>query len=425
MRGLIKEVTSLIRVMTTKPVWLCGLAITLWGLNALSLQEVCFEHRGTIAISHSRLAALDSMARKFGSGTPYRLLECELCPEEALSKHQSDMRTVRLRVRAKSHSDLLKLDEFLLQATQPTKDSPESQLILRELRNAKWIRETAVHQQSRVEYQNETCHEQLTALQTHTNSEPTDQGPNAPFQFVGYRSNDNAIELNDQDQSEPIQSQIANLASLSQSIGDQLSLSDERIESLSSRLDASRTHTAGYLSFTGSQDYSPIATPVGWSRLSTACLVFVSAWALVGLMAQRSPVIWSDFKTFVLALAKSKSRQNPRGAKSKSKGIGLGIPCLGTIGLPAEMIGDICSSQQIEPMPESETNVRELRSVGQVDTNAKASLLMNDWLQNAATLAIATWGLMFGIRFLVDSVWRDLFVEAPLAGIIHLLTGAP
>lgn len=466
MRGIIKEVSELLSVMTSKPVWLCGVAMTLWGLNALSLQQVSFEHVGTVAISHSRLPALEDMAKKGGSGTPYRILSCQLCSDETPTQNHWDMRTVRLRVRAKTHSELLNLENFLLQATEPKQDSPESQSLVQEARKLRWVQETMAHQRKLLASKYEDQRLQIASLQQ--NSDSTNGAEtSSPYQFVGHRTSfkQNAGAQNieagpSQDSAAPADSEVSTIADESSgipegtleeipllSIAEQLQQANQelsRIEQVAAALDskhsattnsllglqdrlaASRAHTAGYLSFTGAQTRKPVAMPVGWSRLVVATSLFLSMWCLVGVLVLRGPVVLRQVKDAIMGIRiPSEARSGNLARKAE-----LGIPCFGDLEIegfayPANGEGVAADNS---PSHLSEISSSISPPVGQTHTrlqSSKSHFLSEVCLRNAATLAIATWALLFAIRFLVDTVWRHLFLDAPLAGLLHLLTGAP
>ncbi len=442
MRSLVEKIHQCKEVMTSSPVLLLALAVAAWGMNGLMLQDVEFEHQSTLAVSHHRIDALRSLAASRGHSTPYQILHCSLSTEETPDLTHSDMRTVKLRVRARHHVDLQHLEAFLQNATRPVEESEETKSIAKEIRFTRWNLQSMQHLQNGCVQECEKLASLGYDILSKASPVPTlfanHDSPSSPFRLIGFKKGASAPNTSEMVNRE----QIDSIAALQAGIASECRECESKLENLEESLAASRESSAGYLSFTGAQQQFPVVRPVGWSKLIAALIVGGSLWGLVAIAVHQFPR--TSFDSLAMAfrnLRKGLAKNSEGRASNKPKE--LAIPCLGTFSRsggesnavkhcqnPSTASGFIvarasCPRVRYRFGRDIRTMTLPLPGRNTSQRCMPGDCLPGGWIQNLGTLVLSAWGLTIAVRFLADATWRELFLTAPLAGLTHLISGAP
>lgn len=426
MRDVWFQIRTVKEWLVAKPVSYLTLALLVWALNWLDIQQVQFEQRGTIAISRQRLEALHSLAKLGPKAGPYTFLECRpIVGDETVPDH-SDMCTIKFRVRSTRYIDLAKLEEFLLSKTEPREPSSECISLLREIRKTEWTRESLLHQCRCLELQQQKSQayaaigETADSIAEPVVAEPSDHSSDGPpLRFVGYQKS-----------TDPQPSECT-LDALRTELLAQCRDCDAKVASLKQWHANSHASSIGYLSLTGSQQKYPVVQPVQGSKLAILLLLATSAWSLIAIALNRFPKLqpWID-RWRGKAVQGTPSNRRPKG-RSPAR-CDLGVPFLGTI----EIIHSDASSHSDSSDPHSGLSEH---IDAPADIPATKPLDLERWhdrlpkrtsrgrlrVQQAAALALSLWLAVFVLRLLSDSAWRELFLASPLAGLTHLISGVP
>jgi hypothetical protein len=358
----------------SKPIWIAVVAILLWGINGLSVQSVVHELIATVAISQHRLDALLELEGKWIPDTKTHLIRCSTSTQSAL---ESELRTVQVRLRSASRSELNRIEDALVVATQPTFLSHEYENIAKELRLAKWKQESWAHTVQVLQ----ADHDRELAQQDISTDKPV-------YRLVGFK--------NPQPEGPP-------------ELEKEIAACSVRIHELEQSLEKAKSKSKGFLSFTGRKKQYPVIDPVGWWRLSVLTLMALACWYSVSICLKRE-LTFAIKPITMNAVRKRLQAKKKRAEPLEGESMG-GIPCLGTFVVGTDSLqshstscNSRCETKQVQP-----------KQAYVVNTQTYAIGL--------ARLLLVLWFAVFVVRFLGDESWRELFVASPLAGLSRLAGG--
>lgn len=359
---------------TAKPFWIAVVAILLWGVNGLRVQSVFHELVATVALSQHRLDSLLALEGKFIPNTKTHLVRCVTSMQNVLD---SELRTVQVRLRSASRRELNRIEEVLEAATQPTFLSQECDSIAKELRLAKWIRESCAHTIKVLR----ADHDRDLAQQDVATDKPV-------YRLVGLK--------NPQPEGPP-------------ELEKEMATCSDRILELERSLEQAKSKSKGFLSITGTKKQYPVVNALSWWRLSVLSLMAFACWFSVSLCWKReltfsiTPISWS-------AVLKRYQAKNKRNELQSGPSI-AGILCLGNFVVYADPL--LSLSSHCNSGCESEEWKPKRVYVVRVQTYAIFF----------ARVLVILWFAIFVARFLGDESWRELFFASPLAGMSRLVGG--
>lgn len=419
MRDVWFQIRTVREWLVAKPVSYLTLALLVWGLNWLNIQQVQFEQRGTIAISRQRLEALQSLANLGPKAGPYTFLECRPIVGDDTVPDHSDMCTIKFRVRSTRYIDLAKFEEYLLSKTEPREPSSECISLLREIRTTDWKREALLHQCRCLELQRQksldyaAIGEAASAIADATTTEPSDEhAEGGTYRLAGYQKTTES------------QSQEPSIDALRSELLAQCRDCDAKVASLKQWHANSHASSIGYLSLTGSQQKYPVVQPVQGSKLAILLLLATSAWGLIAIALNRFPKLqpWID-QLRGKAIHNNRSTHR-RGAKPLAR-CDLGIPFLGTIEIVHTDLISAADPFEHVDAPSEFSTPKPTDAERWNDRLPKRTSRGRLRIQQSAALALSLWLAVCGLRLLSDSAWRELFLASPLAGLTHLISGVP
>jgi hypothetical protein len=359
---------------TAKPIWIAVVAFLLWGINGLNVQSVVHELIATVAVSQHRLDALLELEGKWIPDTKTHLIRCSTSTQSALA---SELRTVQVRLRSASRSELNRIEDALLVATQPTFLSHECENIAKDLRFAKWKQESWAHTVRVLQ----ADHDRELAQQDISTDKPV-------YRLVGFK--------NPQPEGAP-------------ELEKEIAACSIRIHELEQSLEKAKSKSKGFLSFTGRKKQYPVIDPVGWWRLSVLTLMAIACWYSVSICLKRE--LTFAIKPITMNAVRKRLQAKKKRADPLEGELIRGIPCLGTF-----VVGtDSLQSHSVSCNSRCETKQAQPKQAHVVNTQTYAIGL--------ARLLLVLWFAVFVVRFLGDESWRELFVASPLAGLSRLAGG--
>jgi hypothetical protein len=358
----------------SKPIWIAVVAILLWGINGLSVQSVVHELIATVAISQHRLDALLELEGKWIPDTKTHLIRCSTSTQSSL---ESELRTVQVRLRSASRSELNRIEDALVVATQPTFLSHECENIAKELRLAKWKQESWAHTVQVLQ----ADHDRELAQQDISTDKPV-------YRLVGFK--------NPQPEGAP-------------ELEKEIAACSIRIHELEQSLEKAKSKSKGFLSFTGRKKQYPVIDPVGWWRLSVLTLMAIACWYSVSICLKRE-LTFAIKPNTMNAVRKRLQVKKKRADPLEGESMG-GIPCLGTF-----VVGT-------DSLQSHSTSCNSRCEIKQVQPKQTYVVNTQTYAIGLARLLLILWFAVFVIRFLGDESWRELFVASPLAGLSRLAGG--
>lgn len=269
------------------------------------------------------------------------------------------------------------MEEALELATAPKLLSHECENLAKQLRQAKWERESWVHT-SRVLHAD---HERSCAQQGVSTEKPV-------YRLVGLK----APQLD-----------------LPPELGRELTKCNNRIVELERSLELAKSKSKGFLSFTGSKKQYPVVDAIGWWRLSVLSIMASACWYFLSLCLKPEFVLTVkhfSLRTVLHRFRAEKATTEPLASQSLA-----GVPCLGTIVVSSEPI--LIQASSCRSFSGSEDKNSKVRH--EINVRTYAIVL--------ARILLFLWIALFVSRVLVDESWRELFFASPLAGLSRLVGG--
>jgi hypothetical protein len=402
-----------------KASWVCliaTLAFSLWGANALPIQQLEYQLTTNLAISQHRMPMLQALASKGNltesiKGDLFSKLELE--PEEKSRPRSgsSDLRSVRVKLRCPSHCDIREIEKSLNELTIPSMESTECVVFNKQLQMERWLLESGTHSIKRLELDLER---DKNAIETDRNTENVVQEGNprasSPFQLTAFSA---------PDPSQPSQVQLLDsLRQLNQT-------RSQNIESMLLTLDRLKVKARGFVSMTGAPRMVPIVRPLTGFRFVVLFTLVLVVWLLLmgWLMSLRINKI--SIRKTRGNLSATQFRKSGTAAVSDSIGMEKSLHWMQREGI--QYLGSI---QVLTNEPASDPGVESvLADATEVEVDESAQLRWSRYVYSIQLLksisegSLVLWIGLFAARTMFDPVWRELVMVAPLAALSRMISG--
>ena len=406
-----------------KAPWVCliaTLSFSLWGANALPIQQLEYQLTTNLAISQHRMPMLQNLASKVSptesvAGNLFTKLELEPEDKSRNGAGSSDLRSVRVKLRCPNHCDIREIEKVLNELTIPSMESAECLVFNKQLQMERWLLESSAHAIRRLELDIER---EKNAIETDRNTENTAQQDiqksTSPFQLTAFN--------NAPDPSKPNQVQLLDsLRQVNQS-------RSQNIESMLLTLDRLKVKARGFVSMTGSPRMIPMVRPLTRFRFFVLCTLVLAVWLL--LMGWLYSIRLNP-KAIRQTWAKSRSSQsensgNAMASESANMEKSLqwmqreGIQYLGSIQVITNEASPAKLDQSLEPIG-SEANTLDLNSSAEIQWSRYLHSIQ--LLKSISEGSLVLWIGLFAARVMFDPIWRELVMLAPLAALSRMITG--
>jgi hypothetical protein len=337
----------------------------LWLLSAIPIQPLAYEWLGVVAMSESRLSALEQdSGTRLGS---FELLKWK--PIDSKKSEGSELRNVAIRLRMTSPLSTAQIEQELENSTRPTTQCPEVQSAGRQLLFARWELESWKH------------HAKLGAEPM---AEVTTTKDSGVFHLASHvTSTVPAAENSDV---------------------------EVRIEECQCRVDKLADHAEqvtrkshGFLKISGKSQLKPVVPPLGISSLLWLGMIFGLLWSIV-YWSHRILAIVRSLGGGLLVVAFRKRKRNKFALQTIRRLARNGVPLLAVI--PVAIV-ETSQAAQVKDLA---------RSKG--DRCGPFPFLLR-----ISYGALAIWVCVFAVRCGSSPEYRDLCISAPLAGVSRLVSG--
>ena len=388
-----------------KPWWVCliaALSFCLWGANVLPIQQVEYQLTTNLAISQHRMPMLQKLAStktesNLGHLAVFSELEIQSDETSPSASANSELRSVRVRVRCPIHRDIHDVERSLNELTAPSLESSECLVFAKQLQKEQWLLESSSHSIKRLELDQER---ERNAIETDTVefdrvvSQDTENHPASnPFRLTSFGT-----------AQQPQKELMEGLHRLNQT-------RTENVESMLLTLERLKAKSRGFLLLTGSPRIGPVVLPLTFFRLMLLCGLCVTVWFL--LMGWLHP-----FRGRREAVAHQTLPVSEISTTDIEKAIRWlqreRIPYLGAIQvcIEANTASDVSSELHTEPSKSAapgESTTSKLDSKQLLKSLGEGSLVL--------------WIGLFAARLMFDPLWRELIAVAPLAAISRMISG--
>jgi hypothetical protein len=180
------------------------------------------------------------------------------------------------------------------------------------------------------------------------------------------------------------------------------------IEQLSKELNREVAISNGFLQFSGSPKWFPIAESVGWRRGVAFIVLSCAIWGVCRFLFHNI----SQYLDAVVRLRKLLIR-----APMSS----LQIPHLGHVEFVAPL-----ESTFSKFVNQSELDASDRSSENQQSSKTRSNARFSNgesWIRGVVTSGFVAWAAIVTARLVFDPAWRSLFVSAPLAALSNLIAG--
>jgi len=369
-----------------------------------------------LAISQHRLVMLQRLTHHrnvslSGKDIPFSGLEILGEDNRASPSSNSDLLSVRVKVRCPIRSSIKDIEKSLFELTIPSMETDECQAFAKQLHREGWLLESCMHSIKRLELDLEHD-KQAVEIDSVAAQESGDSSAVSPFRLTSF----GATEHSQQTQS----SIMDNLKRLAQ-------VRSENLGAMVTMLERLKAKSRGFLSMTGSPMIEPVVRPMTAARFIVLFLMCALVWVL--LMTWLHPGFGHNrFRIKTLVTKRNSSSSSPAASPTnsfnsdQSKTIlwmqRAGIPYLGEVQVWEEEF----SKKKSIPLPHihlSETSSQEFESI-----DPKIHLLNSvKWLRSLGDGSLVLWIGLLVARFMFDPIWRELLSVAPLAAISRMISG--
>lgn len=404
-----------------KASWVCliaTLSFSLWGANALPIQQLEYQLTTNLAISQHRMPMLQNLASKANpaeSTASNLFTKLELEPEDKSrpGASSSDLRSVRVKLRCPNHCDIREIEKALNELTVPSMESAECLVFNKQLQMERWLLESSAHSIKRLELDIER---EKNAIETDRNTENTaqqDTQKSSPFQLTAFSTPDPSLP---------------NQVQLLDSLRQVNQTRSQNIESMLSTLDRLKVKARGFVSMTGSPRMIPMVRPLTRFRFFVLCtLVFVVWLLLMGWLYS----IRLNTKTMRQAWGNRRSSHSGNsGTAVTGESMGMekslqwmqreGIQYLGSIQVLTNEDLPKPFDQSIEPVA-LEVDTIELNSSADFEWSRYVHSIQV--LKSISEGSLVLWIGLFAARVMFDPNWRELVMLAPLAALSRMISG--
>ena len=400
-----------------KPTWVCliaALSFCLWGANVLPIQQVEYHLTTNLAISQHRMPKLQTLARNTSVSNSRNLalfstVEIQSDETSPSVSTNSDLRSVRVRIRCPNHCDIEDVERSLNELTTPSLESSECLVFAKQLQKEQWLLESSAHSMKRLELDLE---QERNAIETDcvdsdrvVSQETEELQSSTPFRLASFGSHQ-----------QPQTELMEKLRRLNQT-------RTENVDSMLLTLDRLKAKARGFLSLTGSPRMDPVVRPLTTFHLLVLSGLCAAVWLLFmgWLHPFRGRWLFSR-KTLPLvrdeAVAHSTVTSSETSTSAMSKAIRWmqreGIPYLGAIQVCIE------ANTSSDALSESAT----LQTSSAVSTGTTTPKLdSHQLLKCLGEGSLVLWIGLFAARLMFDPLWRELIAVAPLAAISRMISG--
>ncbi len=422
--------------------WVClvaALSFCLWGANVLPIQQVEYKLTTNLAVSQHRMPLLqrlccDSEEIQPGKNTPFSALE--IVPDDI--KHStsanSELRSVRVKIRFPNRSDLPILEQSLNELTTPSMESEECHEFAKQLQKERWLLESCVHSMKRLKLDLER---EKNAIETDTVDTELIKNERAETDtFVNAAGpaprSSAAFRLTSYGSREPSQQSQLGLMDTLRNLNQ---IRTENVESMVLTLERLKAKARGFLSLTGSPRVDPVVRPLTLFRFLVLCILCTSVWLLLMGWLYSFRKHFSDWQeTPLFNRTVPVNYRTDCASESSSRGIKKtihwmrreGIPYLGAIHiLSEESLASRSGSQiQTQLVVSSVATEQVLSTVEDLVLSDRSRQLKSiRTLRSLSEGSLVLWIGLFAARVIFDPVWRELVAVAPLASISRMITG--
>lgn len=410
--------------------WVCligALSFCLWGSNVLPIQHVEYKLLTNLAISQHRLPMLQKLASRqelsdtMESGKsviPFSSLEIIAEDNHPQMSSNSELQSVRAKIRCPVHSSIKDVERSLVALTTPSLETEECHSFKKQLHQERWMLESCLHSMKRLaldlEHDRNALETERIAVQETGASKSGELTSPSPFRLTSF-----GTSVNDQPSPSMLMENLQHLAQAR----------SENLESMLVMMERLKTKSRGFLSMTGSPLIEPVIRPLTRSRLIILFLLCALVWLLLMIWAHPSmsdDLLRQKQKRFKPKASRTKGLE-PKSDRSVSD-FNKTIQWLQREGIP--YLGEIQLFAMEETKSGEESSMREASKVsapfypdptqvGDVVFSTKNLLL----LRNLGEGSLVLWIGLFVARFMFDPTWRELVVLAPLAAISRMITG--
>lgn len=405
-----------------KASWVCliaTLSFSLWGANALPIQQLEYQLTTNLAISQHRMPMLQNLASKANpaestAGNLFTRLELEPEDKSKPGASSSDLRSVRVKLRCPNHCDIREIEKALNELTVPSMESAECLVFNKQLQMERWLLESSAHSIKRLELDIER---EKNAIETDRNTENTAQQDNqkssSPFQLTAFSAPDPSLP---------------NQAQLLDSLRQVNQTRSQNIESMLSTLDRLKVKARGFVSMTGSPRMIPMVRPLTRFRLLVLCTLVFAVWLLlmgwlysIRLNTKTMRQAWGNRRS-------SHSGNSGTAVTGESTGMEKSLQWMQREGI--QYLGSIQVLTNEDSPKQVDLSVELVAlEVNTIELNSSAELEWSRYIHSVQLLksisegSLVLWIGLFAARVMFDPIWRELVMLAPLAALSRMISG--
>ena len=374
------------------------LGCALWCINWLPIQTSGHVLSGTAVLSGQRWTALTGLCQSMHiESDTIRWLDYRRTRSGAMGQH-NDLTQIRLHVGLSRPASVADIERELDRLTRSTAPTSASNPVAKQVRAQQWQLEVTQHQMHRFKLDRER---EGVSLETFERPSPFRQ---ASYSTVSDENRDTPTTLSESD-----------LETWNQLVSAEAS-QRVAIATLQQSLDEQRSQSDGHIAITGAPKHLAMAGRLSWSRVaSVICLSMVAGLALLA-MNQRM----KGFRRTAPQAADEKQldRRADQIRTTVKKLRQLQIPYWGE----AVYREPFTETVQQPSLTRDHTSTDEL--VGsQAPTASPPTRRRPAFAAVLGDAMLLVWVIVFLVRFMSDSLWRDLVFRAPLAAFSSLFFG--
>ncbi len=346
------------------------------------------------------------------SPSPFSGLQILAEDTQNTASSNSDLRSVRVKVRCPIHGSIKDFEKYLAERTVPSMETAECQEFAKQIHLERWSLESCMHSLKRFELDQEHDKNAIDFDEVAVQESSDDATATSPFRLISFGARDGSL---------PSQSLLEdNLKHL-------IRVRSENLESMSFALERLKAKARGFLSMTGSPLIEPVVRPLTASRLFVLFFLCALVWFL--LMMWLYPVRGIDWfcqtaKGFFQKTSTSSRWFNasPSSTTDFNKTIlwmqREGIPYLGEIHVISQ---EDCPSDPTFPILHQGDSKEPSAPVPICDGSVSQHSIK--WLRSLGEGSLVLWIGLLVARSMFDPIWRELVAVAPLAAISRMIFG--
>lgn len=417
----------------SKPWWVCliaALSFCLWGANVLPIQQVEYQLTTNLAISQHRMPMLQRLANKSTENASKNLVifsSMEIQSEETTpsATTNSDLRSVRVKIRCPIHCDIHDVERSLNELTAPSLESSECLVFAKQLRKEQWLLESSAHSMKRLELDLERERNAIAIDTIDTERVASQDTERVASQEAERVASQEAEELRTSTPfrlasfptpQQPQSELMEKLRRLNQT-------RTENVDSMLLTLERLKAKARGFLSLTGSPRIDPVVRPMTFFRFLVLCVLCATVWLL--FMGWLHPVLGRRLfgqESPQFNRAVPVPHETSPGSEISNSGIQKAIRWMQREGIP--YLGAIQVVTEASTGSDTTSELRTPQTRSSMSTERpSAKLDSNQLLKSLGKGSLVLWIGLFAARLMFDPLWRELIVVAPLAAISRMISG--